>query len=283
MPPKLSALLSAECVLLTRPRSLAISPVGTDTCSQRTYVHGSHHEVGLYRGCGATCMRAGGSPVLRGSDGVLGGYHSDTHAPESVDQTRALFHAPTARMPCMLTRALFVRLCSLCVPSAQRRLLSVHSELGPCRRGRGGSWLGIWGARHLRAHAASAHVDEALGWLLAVGSKTTEVAPLAALRLRALSRSSGVQPLTANARRARHAECMEVAVRHGRLAVDERPRGPRLVRQRSKQATDWARWAAPPQCKSRGQRPKITKVFRVLLREHQSKSSSTCLLRKQIL
>jgi hypothetical protein len=31
------------CVLTTRPRSLAIPPVGTDACSQRTYVHGSHH------------------------------------------------------------------------------------------------------------------------------------------------------------------------------------------------------------------------------------------------
>ena len=51
----------ALCVLTTRPRSLATHPVGTDTCSQWTYVHGSHHEFGLYLGCGATCMRAGGT------------------------------------------------------------------------------------------------------------------------------------------------------------------------------------------------------------------------------
>jgi hypothetical protein len=46
----------------------SIHPVGTDTCSQRTYVHGSHHEFGLYCGCGATCMRAGGSSAPQRCD-----------------------------------------------------------------------------------------------------------------------------------------------------------------------------------------------------------------------
>ena len=119
------------------------------------------------------------------------GLDSSRCARERRSNARPL-HSTAVCTPCMWPRALSVRSRSLCGAAGQSRLQDVHSELVPCRRGRGGSLLGARWSLHHRVLAACAYVGAALRRRLVVGSEATKTPPTAPLGLKVLGRHTGL-------------------------------------------------------------------------------------------
>ena len=82
-------------------------------------------------------------------------------APENGDQTRDLYHGSAARRPCMEPSCSDHAIALVHVAGGRPRLEDVHSKLGPCRRGRGGSRLGGWRLRQRRLLAPHTRLNTA--------------------------------------------------------------------------------------------------------------------------